>query len=409
MDFDTRVAGNTHKHELNDFEYWCPTRAVFGRGGLDKLSELIPDRYSRVMLLYGGGSIKRNGVYERVQKQLGGRLLCEFGGIEANPDYDTCMKAVAVIKEKRPDFLLAVGGGSVVDATKFITCAAGWTKTDCYEMLTTWCGDRAVPEFEPCALLPLGCVVTLPATGTEMNDSGVISCRRLCTKTSFAHHTCFPVFAVLDPEVTYSLPRRQVANGLADTFVHVMEQYAGHFDMGRVQDEQCEALLRTVVDVAPHALVLDPPSYKARADFFWCATQGLNYLPACGIVECWATHKIGHELTAFYGLDHGVTLAIVLPRLLSKLIGVRKQKLAQMAERVWKIPRGSKTDMEMAQECIERCESWFRSLGIATTLSGNGCDGSHIKEIAERFRNRKIGAEKLLGEEEVYEILSKSL
>jgi len=395
-------------HHIENFEYCCPTRAVFGAGSIDKLGKLVPEG-KRVMITYGGGSIKRNGVYDKVKAQLGDRIVAEFGGIEANPDYDTLMKGVAIIKEKKVDFLLAVGGGSVVDGTKFMTCAANWTKSDDpYDILVKW-GKKCDKEFEPQALCPLATIVTLPATGTEMNNGGVVSCRRLNQKLGFSHPSCFPVFSILDPETTYSLPRKQIANGLADSFVHVMEQYAGEFDMGRVQDEEAEGLLRAIVDVAPYALETEHPDYKARADYFWAATQALNYLIACGIRQCWATHFIGHELTVFYGLDHGVTLAIVMPRLLTLLAERRQQKLARMAEKVWGIPREGKTDLELTKLCIERIEKFFQSLGIATTLSGNNCDGSHIKEIAAKFRDNKIGTEKCIGEPEVEEILTKSL
>jgi len=395
-------------NHIENFEYCCPTRVIFGTGGIEKVGKLIPEG-KRIMLTYGGGSIKRNGVYDKVKAQLGDRIVAEFGGIEANPDYDTLMKGVAIIKEKKVDFLLAVGGGSVVDGTKFMTCAANWTKSDnTYDILTEW-GKKRNKDYEPKALCPLATIVTLPATGTEMNNGGVVSCRRLNEKLGFSHPSCFPVFSILDPETTYSLPRKQIANGLADSFVHVMEQYAGEFDMARVQDEESEGLLRAIVDVAPHALETEHPDYKARADYFWAATQALNYLIACGIRQCWATHFIGHELTVFYGLDHGVTLAIVMPRLLTLLAEKRQQKLARMAEKVWGIPREGRTDLEMTKLCIERIEQFFQSLGISTTLSGNNCDGSHIKEIAAKFRGTKIGAEKCIGEAEVEEILTKSL
>jgi len=395
-------------HHLENFQYCCPTRAVFGKGSISKLGKLVPEG-KRVMVTYGGGSIKRNGVYDKVKEQLGDRIVAEFGGIEPNPDFDTLMKGVALLKEKKADFLLAVGGGSVVDGTKFISLAANWTKTDDpYDILREY-AQKNNREYEPKAFCPLASIVTLPATGTEMNNGGVVSCRRLKEKTGFGHPSCYPMFSILDPETTFSLPRKQIANGLADAFVHVMEQYAGEFDMGRVQDEESEGLLRAIVDVAPHALETEKPDYKARADYFWAATQALNYLIACGIRQCWATHLIGHELTAFYGLDHGVTLAIVLPRLLTLLAERRQQKLARMAEKVWGIPREGKTDMEMTMLCIDRCEKFFQSLGIATTLSGNNCDGSHIKEIAAKFRGVKICAEHCISEPEVEEILTKSL
>jgi len=394
--------------QLNNFEYCCPTRMVFGEDAMDKLPRLVPET-SRVMLVYGGGSIKRNGVYDSVRRLVGDRIVHEFGGIEANPDFDTCMKAVDALRANKADFILAVGGGSVIDASKFITLAAGWTKTsDAHDIMTRWGAGQPEDTWEPHAFCPIGVVLTLPATGSEMNNSAVISCRRLHEKSSVDHDSTLPAFAVVDPRVTFSLPRRQVMNGLADAFVHVMEQYAGHFDMGRVQDEQAEGVLRALIDMAPDALA-EPPTYKARADMCWAATQALNLLMACGIRQCWATHRIGHMITAYYGLDHAVTLAIVMPRLLKHLLPLRTPKLARMAERVWHIPREGKDDATLAVECIDRCEAWFQTLGIATTFSGNHCDGSHIDEIAATFTGRKIGAEKTIGPEEVKLILQQSL
>ena len=394
---------------MENFEYCCPTRMVFGDDALGKLPCLLPPE-RRVLLLYGGGSIKRNGVYERVVELLGSRIVSEFGGVEPNPDFDTCMRAVAALRAARADFVLAVGGGSVVDAAKFIVLAAGWTKSaDAHDIMVRWGAGSTDPTWEPHAFCPVGVVLTLPATGSEMNNSAVISCRRLREKLSVDHDSTLPEFSVVDPRVTFTLPRRQVANGLADAFVHVMEQYAGHWDTGRVQDEQAEGLLRALVDMAPSALETQPPDYKARADLCWAATQALNLLLACGQRQCWATHKIGHAVTAHYGLDHAVTLAIVLPRLLRLLLPQRTQKLARMSVRVWGIAsKGDQCDAQLAEACIERTEQWFQSLGIATTFSGNGCDDSHFEAIAATFEGRTIGAEELIGPKQVLQILRQS-
>jgi len=393
---------------LEEFEFCNPTHIVFGTGTIDQLAKLVPEG-KRVLMTYGGGSIKRNGVYDKVKAQLGERIVAEFGGIEPNPDYDTIIKAVALLKEVKADYLLAVGGGSVVDATKFISLAAGWTKTaDPYDILREF-AQKGNKEYEPHAFCPISCIITLPATGTEMDNAGVISCRRLHEKTGFMHFSVYPTFSILDPETTFTLPRKQIANGLADAFVHVMEQYACNWDMGRVQDEQSEGIIRAIIDVAPKALETEKPDYKARADYFWATTMALNGVIACGVRQCWATHEIGHELTAFYGLDHGVTLSIVHPRLLTLLLPHRKQQLARMAVKVFHIPREDKSDEQLAKECIDHTEKFFQSLGIATTLSGNNCDASHIKEIAAKFRGKKICAEKCISEKEVEEILTKSL
>lgn len=385
-----------------NFTYCVPTNAVFGKGSIAKLGDLTKD-YKRIMLIYGGGSIKRNGVYDQVMAQIKDRVICEFGGIEANPDHDTCMKAVALAHEKQPDFMLAVGGGSVVDGTKYITAAANWKYTsDPFDLFKLW-APKHDPAYEPKPFCPFGCVLTLPATGTEMNGNSVISWRAKHLKVDF-NYIC-PSFSVLDPETTFSLPKKQVANGLADAFVHVCEQYLGHYNMGVIQDEQSEAIMRAIINVAPRALDCEHPDYQARAEFFWCTTQALNGLIACGVTQCWATHFIGHELTAFYGLDHGVTLAIVMPSLLRHLKELRAKKLERFAQKVF----GVENAVDMAEEAIKQCEKFFQSLGIATTLSGHGCDDSHIREIADKFKGRKIGEEKTIGDEDVYTILKNAL
>ena len=395
--------------KINNFEYCVSTRVVFGADSVDKLPELI-SKEERVLITYGKGSIKSSGLYDRVKALLGSHLVGEFGGICANPDFDHLMKCVDVVKDIKPTLLLAVGGGSVLDGTKFIAVASAWTYTkDPYDILSL-CGDaNPDPKCVPSVFCPVASIMTLPATGSECNNGGVISCRRLGTKLGFSAAAALPVFSVLDPKLTYTLPRHQIANGLADSFVHVMEQYTAHSDCARLQDEQCEGLLRSIVDVAPSALECDHPDYHARSDYFWCATQALNGLVGCGVPQCWGTHYIGHELTVQYGLDHGLTLAIVMPRFLKKLIPQRKKKLARMAVRVWGISSEGKSEEQLAQEAIDSCEKWFNSLGLKTTLSGNGCGGEHIDEIASKFKEFKLGPEKLIGEKEVKEILIESL
>lgn len=389
-----------------NFEYCVPTRVVFGRGSIDRVSELIP-KGARVLLLYGGGSIKRNGIYDRIKRQV--TPVAEFGGIEANPDHETCLRAMELARKEKTDFLLAVGGGSVVDAAKYIAAGAAWTKSDNpFDILTEWGLSKHDPKFEPDEKkMAIGAVLTLPATGTEMNAGSVISWRAKHLKLPFNHPSCFPMWSVLDPETTYSLPKKQIANGIADAFVHVIEQYMPHFEMGLVQDEQSEAVMRSLVHVAPTALADSPPSYKARADFFWATTQALNGLVGLGVPQCWATHMIGHEITAYYGLDHGVTLAIVLPQLMRKLKPQRGAKFARMAERVFGVAPGSCPDM--AEKCIEHIEEFFHSIGIKTKLSEYGCDASHLEEIAAKFEGRTLGPEKHIGRAEVLEILHKCM
>ena len=290
-----------------NFTYYNPVQSVFGRGSIAELPKVMP-ACEKVLLTYGGGSIKRNGVYEQVHAALKGRRLLEFGGIEPNPRYETCMKAVELARAEGVDFLLAVGGGSTIDGTKFIAAAVPYKAKDPWDMLTNWARVPANP-------LPLGCVLTLPATGSEMNGGAVVSRESTNEKLFFHSPHVFPRFSILDPETTYSLPARQTANGVVDAFVHTTEQYLTYPADAPLQDRQAEAILLTLVEEGPKALA-DPQNYAVRANLMWCATQALNGLIGCGVPQDWTTHMIGHELTALYGIDHAQSLAIVLPGVL---------------------------------------------------------------------------------------------
>ena len=376
---------------MNAFTYFNPTRLVFGRGSIEKLDKLVPAG-ARVLLTYGGGSILKNGVRDQVRKALGARAVVEFGGVEANPDFATLLRAVKVLREEGLDFLLAVGGGSVLDGTKFVAAAARWTGGDPWRILETH--GAGVREA-----VPMGAVLTLPATGSESNGTGVISRRETGEKLAFAAECCFPVFSILDPETTYSLPRRQVENGIVDAFVHVMEQYATYPAAAPLQDRQAEAILSTLVETAPEIL-REPASYDARATFVWCATQALNGLIGCGVPQDWTTHMIGHELTAFYGLDHGQTLAVVLPGVLRHEVERKRAKLAQYGRRVFGV--------DGAEAAIDATEAFFRSVGARTRLSEYGVDAEEAAErIARRFRERgsRFGEHRVIGADEAAAIL----
>ncbi|MGW8258432.1 MAG: iron-containing alcohol dehydrogenase, partial [Thermoguttaceae bacterium] len=278
-----------------NFTFYNPVRIVFGKGMIKELPKLIPAE-AKVLMVYGGGSIKQNGVYDQVLKAMTDRTMLEFGGIEPNPHYDTCLKAMELVRKESIDLLLAIGGGSVIDAVKFIAAGAVYTGNDPWEMMKDW---KLVPQN----VLPLGCVLTLPATGSEMNGGTVVSRVDTKEKLYFASEFTFPKFSILDPAATFSLPPRQTANGIVDAFVHVMEQYLT-FDMNSpLQDRQAEAILLTLIEEGPKALA-NPKSYSARSNVMWCATNALNGLIGCGMPQDWSTHMIGHEFTALYGLDH---------------------------------------------------------------------------------------------------------
>lgn len=379
-----------------NFEYYCPTRIVFGKGSVDRLPELI-DRSKKVLMISGGGSIKKNGVYDQVKRALSGYDLLEFSGIEPNPKYETCMKAVELIKKENVDFLLAVGGGSVLDGTKFIAAAAKYEGEDPYDILTK---GAAVKDA-----LPLGDVITLPATGSEMNSNAVISRLSTNEKLAFADEKVYPRFSVIDPSVTFSLPEKQTINGIVDTFVHTMELYCTYDVDTPLQDAWALGLLKTLIREAPKVLQ-NPNDYNARANVFWCATCGLNYWMAQGVVQDWSTHGIGHELTAFYGIDHGQSLAIVLPRLLKSQLAAKSDKLAKLGREVFGVTETD--DTSAALSAIEKIETFFNSIGMKTKLSDYNINADEAAgKIRDRFavRGVKLGENGAIDDCVAYDIV----
>lgn len=361
--------------EMYNFEFKNPVKLIFGKGTIARIAEEIPAR-SKVMLTFGGGSVKRNGVYEQVMKALAGRDVVEFWGIEPNPKYETLVEAISLARREGVDLLLAVGGGSVIDGTKFIAAAIPY-EGEAWDIITR---HDAVTKA-----VPLATVLTLPATGSEMNNGAVISRRSTHEKFPFHSDLVYPRFSVLDPCVTFSLPKKMVAAGLADTFVHVMEQYMTYPVDARVMDRWAEGLLQTVMEISPAAMS-DEPDYDTMANFMLCATMGLNGFIAMGVPQDWATHMIGHELTALHEITHGVTLAIVLPQLLRVMRDDKHDKLLQYAERVLGITDGD--DESRIDDAIRRTEEYFHSLGIATRLSDYGVGQNTVDEIVRRFTER---------------------
>ncbi|MBN2752009.1 MAG: iron-containing alcohol dehydrogenase [Rhodospirillaceae bacterium] len=342
---------------MKSFSYINPTRILFGKGQIAAISKHIPES-ARVLVTYGGGSIKANGVYDQVMAALTGRSVMEFGGIEPNPRYETMMRAADVARAGKADFILAVGGGSVIDGSKFLAVALPYDGPDPWDLVTGKAKIRGA--------MSLGAVLTLPATGSESNCGAVITHQGLGAKVPFGHPSVYPVFAVLDPEATRSLPSRQVANGVADAFVHVMEQYLTVPAAGMVQDAYAEALLKTLIAVGPKTLA-DPDDMDARANLMWAANQALNGLISVGVPQDWSTHMIGHELTALYGLDHARSLTIVLPAMMRVRQEAKRAKLLQYAEHVWGV-RGGAEDTRIGA-AIERTEAFFRSLCLPVRLS----------------------------------------
>jgi NADP-dependent alcohol dehydrogenase len=360
-----------------NFTYQNPTQIVFGEGQIKELSQLIPAD-SKVLLIYGGGSIKQNGVYAQVLEALHSFDFVEFSGVEANPSFETLLKATAVVKEQGITFLLAVGGGSVVDGAKFIAAAALFNG-DPWDILA-----RRAPIT---AALPLGCVLTLPATGTESNGNSVVTRYSTQEKLSFGSPLVFPKFAVLDPTVTYSLPPKQVSNGVVDAFVHVMEQYMTYPVNAAVQDRFAEGLLLTLLEQGPLALQ-DPQNYDVRANVMWAATMALNGLIGKGVPQDWATHMIGHEITALYGLDHAQTLAIVLPALLQQQRQQKREKLIQYGRRVFQLQH---TDEErLIDETISHTRAFFEQMGVPTRLADYGITAEAVEALVAKLAQHRM-------------------
>ena len=361
-----------------NFDYQNPTRIIFGQGSTSKLSRSVPPK-ARVLVLYGGGSVRRNGTLDDVLAALqqdGERHVAEFSGIEPNPTFETLMRAVQQVHEEQIDFLLAVGGGSVIDGTKFVAAAARLPASeDAWSILES--RGRVIKDA-----LPFGAVLTLPATGSEMNAGGVVTRAATHDKISFSSRLLYPQFSILDPVRTYTLPTRQVANGVVDAFVHTMEQYLTYPVDARVQDRFAEGLLRTLVEIGQDA-VNKPEDYDTRANLMWTATLALNGLIGAGVPQDWATHMIGHELTALHGIDHARTLALVLPALLQVRREEKRAKLLQYAERVWDIRDGSEN--ARIDQAIERTRAFFESLDVPTRLSAYQLDAAAIDPLVAQL------------------------
>ncbi len=363
---------------MNNFNFYNPTKIIFGRGQIASLQHEIPAG-ARVLITYGGGSIKKNGIFEQVTAALEHVTWTEFGGIEANPHFETCLRAVERIKAEQIDFLLAVGGGSVIDATKFIAAAARY-QGDPWDIIATF--GTAVT-----GALPLGCVLTLAATGSEMNPTAVVTRAETRDKLFFNSDHVRPKFSILDPRNTYSLPARQVGNGVVDSFVHVLEQYVTYPAGAKVQDRFAESLLSTIIEEGPKALQ-EPDNYDVRANLMWSATMALNGLLATGTPSDWASHLIGQELTGLYGLDHGQTLAIMMPAIWTYKLEQKREKLVQYGQRVWHIQETDPT--LIATLAIERTREFFETLGVKTRLSDYGLDAKIIPEVIAKLHQHQF-------------------
>lgn len=384
---------------MNNFVFQNPTKLVFGEGEISRLSKLV-SKDKKILLTYGGGSIKKNGVYDQVIKALEGYNITEFSGIEANPDYNTLMRAVEVCKKENIDFILAVGGGSIIDGTKFIATAARFEGEDAWDILLKKTNRLPKP-------IDFASVLTLPATASEMNNGAVISRRDRAEKLAFHNPQGYPIFSILDPNVVLSLPKKQISNGIVDIYAHTLEQYLTSCLDTKVMDRWAESLLLTLIEEAQE-LMSEKPSYNSCANFMLTATMGLNGFISMGVEEDWATHMIGHELTALCGLDHGETLAIVHPALMYVMREEKKGKLLQYAKRVWNINLDNED--QAIDLAIEKTEEFFRSIGKKTRLSEYNIGDDVIEEIVKRFTERgwNVGERGIVTPEKTRQILQRA-
>jgi len=358
-----------------NFELYNPVNYVFGKGQIEKLTDLVPTN-TKILLAYGGGSIFKNGVYDQVKAALPNHDIIEFGGIEPNPRFETLMKAVEIIRAEKIGFILAVGGGSVIDGVKFISAAVNF-EGDEADIL-----KKRILFKDVATVIPFGTVLTLPATGSEMNSGAVVTIEATQEKLTLGGSALFPVFSIVDPTVITSLPKRQLQNGVVDAFTHVMEQYLTYTHDALLQDRISESILQTLIEIGPD-VVENPSDYKLASNFVWSATMALNGLIQKGVPSDWATHMIGHELTALYEIDHARTLAIIGPNLYRVMFDTKKEKLAQYGQRVWNI-QGNSTE-EIAEKAIEKTVEFFHKMGMKTKISENA---ENIEKTADFIVNR---------------------
>ena len=386
---------------MNNFDLYNPVNYVFGKGQIAKLSDLTP-KNTKILLAYGGGSIFKNGVYQQVKAALENYEIVEFGGIEPNPKYETLMRAVEVIRSEKIEFILAVGGGSVIDGVKFISAAVNY-EGDAADILR-----KKILFKEGADVIPFGTVLTLPATGSEMNSGAVVTINATQEKLTLGGSALFPKFSIVDPTVIVSLPKRQLQNGVVDAFTHVMEQYLTYPHDALLQDRFSESILQTLIEIGPE-VVENPSDYKLASNFVWSATMALNGLIQKGVPSDWATHMIGHELTALYEIDHARTLAIIAPSLYRVMFETKKDKLAQYGKRVWNLTGSTE---EVAEKAIEKTVEFFHTMGMKTKLSENANDYEKTADfIVNRFEERgwkALGEKQNITLEKVKEIVEMS-
>lgn len=380
---------------MKNFQYYNPVRIVFGDNQIKELANLVPPE-SRVLITFGGGSAKKHGTLDEVKAALesnGSREVFEFGGIEPNPEFDTLLKAADKVNELDIDFILAVGGGSVIDGSKFVALVASLTddgnskkvsREKAWQALTSRCRNLD-------SAIDLGAVLTIPATGSEMNSGGVINDSNRQAKLSFSNPLVYPKFSILDPTKTLTLPERQVMNGVADAFVHVMEQYLTYPVNAKVQDAFAEQLLKILIEEG-HTVCQNPEDLETRKNIMWSATMALNGLIGTGVPQDWTTHMIGHELTSLFGIDHARTLTILLPAVMHELKASKKGKLLQFAKNVWDLTDDNQSDNDKIDAAIDMTEAFFQSLNLPVSLSDVNLDASILDAVINQLDAHQMTA-----------------
>ncbi|MDG1331690.1 MAG: iron-containing alcohol dehydrogenase [Crocinitomicaceae bacterium] len=386
-----------------NFEYYNPTRIVFGKDQLNRLPELLKEfKAKRILIAYGQGSIVRSGLYQKIVDQLEGFHHVSFQGIEANPEFTTLIKARDLCRTESIDFVLAVGGGSVIDGVKFISGAVPYNG-DPWEVLDKKEGCNFTEA------IPFGTVLTLPATGSEANSGAVINRSEFEQKRVMGGPMFFPKFSFCDPTQVATLPKRQLANGIVDAYMHTVEQYLTYPSGNLLQERQAEAILATLIEIGPK-VIENPSDYTLASNLMWCATHALNGNLRCGVPTDWATHMIGHELTAFYGIDHARTLAIIAPRLYEAMFNDKKEKLAQYGKRIWNL---SGSEDEIALKAIEATEEFFQSLGIDTHISdyteNHAGVETRVREVFEERGWTAMGERQAIDPSKVEEIVAAAI
>lgn len=359
-----------------NFEYFNPTRIVFGEKSIDKLDKLVPEN-ANILITYGRGSVKKYGTLEKVKNALGNRKISEFGGIEPNPPYETLIEGIELVKKENINFLLAIGGGSVIDGTKFIA-AATFYEGDPLTILEN--GSKGPTHLNK--TIPFGTILTLPAAGSEMNCVSVVTQKTIKCKFRFFSESLFPKFSILDPTITYTLPQRQVANGIVDTFIHVTEQYLTYPVDARIQDRYAESILQTLIEIGKETIE-NPNDYNSRANLIWAATSAQNGIIGVGVPQDWSSHKISYEITSLFGVDHAQALAIIMPYLINNRKESKRLKLLQFAKRVWNIEEPNE-DLAI-EKSIEKTREFFEELGVKTHLSDYGIKADDINIIIENL------------------------